>query len=100
LIVFSLFISVSVFAADYANPQLLVTPADIEKNMGKWVVIDCRDAKATTDKKTGAISKGYSDGHIPGAINLGSTCGKVLRKRQRLSSGFHSLMKSYWVTQE
>jgi len=82
LIVFSLFISVSVFAADYANPQLLVTPADIEKNMGKWVVIDCRDAKATTDKKTGAISKGYSDGHIPGAINLGSTCGKVLREKE------------------
>lgn len=67
LIVFSLFISVSVFAADYANPQLLVSPADIEKNKDKWVVIDCRDDKA------------YAAGHIPGAINLGGACGKVLR---------------------
>ena len=67
LIVFSLFISVSVFAAEYANPQLLVSPADIEKNKDKWVVIDCRDDKA------------YQAGHIPGAINLGGACGKVLR---------------------
>lgn len=67
LIVFSLFISVSVFAADYANPQLLVTPADVEKNTGKWVVIDCRDDKA------------YAAGHVPGAVNLGGACGKVLR---------------------
>jgi thiosulfate/3-mercaptopyruvate sulfurtransferase len=67
LIVISLFISASVFAADYANPQLLVSPADIERNMGKWVVIDCRDDKA------------YAAGHIPGAITLGGACGKVLR---------------------
>ncbi len=62
-----MFISVSVFAADYANPQLLVTPADVEKNTGKWVVIDCRDDKA------------YAAGHVPGAVNLGGACGKVLR---------------------
>ncbi len=67
LIVFSLFISASAFAAEYANPQLLVSPADIEKNKDKWVVIDCRDDKA------------YQAGHIPGAINLGGACGKVLR---------------------
>jgi thiosulfate/3-mercaptopyruvate sulfurtransferase len=67
LVVVSLFIAAAAFAADYANPQLLVTPADIEKNMGKWVVIDCRDDKA------------YAAGHIPGAINLGGACGKVLR---------------------
>jgi thiosulfate/3-mercaptopyruvate sulfurtransferase len=63
----SLFIAATVFAADYANPELLVSPADIEKNMGKWVVIDCRDDNA------------YTTGHIPGAINLGGACGKVLR---------------------
>jgi thiosulfate/3-mercaptopyruvate sulfurtransferase len=67
LVVGSLFIAATVFAGDYANPQLLVSPADIEKNMGKWVVIDCRDD--TT----------YAAGHIPGAINLGGACGKVLR---------------------
>lgn len=69
-------------SAEYAHPELLVTPDDVEKNMGNWIVIDCRDAKATTDKKTGAVTKGYSDGHIPGAINLGGTCGKVLREKE------------------
>lgn len=66
LIVF-LFISAVSYGAEYSNPQLLVTPADIEKNKGKWIVIDCRDDKA------------YAAGHIPGAINLGGACGKVLR---------------------
>ncbi len=66
-IVVTLWSVAGTLAADYVNPQLLVTPADIEKNMGKWVVIDCRDDKA------------YAGGHIPGAINLGGACGKVLR---------------------
>lgn len=67
LILFFLLVSSYSYAAEYANPQLLVTPADIEKNAGKWTVIDCRDDKA------------YAAGHIPGAINLGGACGKVLR---------------------
>jgi len=62
-----LFIAPQAYSAEYANPQLLVSPADVEKNKGKWVVIDCRDEKA------------YAAGHIPGAINLGGACGKVLR---------------------
>ena len=57
----------SAYGAEYVNPKLLATPADIEKNAGKWVVIDCRDDKA------------YAGGHIPGAITLGGACGKVLR---------------------
>ncbi len=77
-----LFVVPSAYSADYANPQLLVAPADIEKNTGKWVVIDCRDKEATTDKKTGETSKGYTDGHIPGAITLGGDCGKVLRTKE------------------
>lgn len=56
-----------VYAAEYVNPQLLTTPADIEKNAGKWTVIDCRDDKA------------YAAGHIPGAVSLGGPCAKVLR---------------------
>jgi len=39
------------YAKDYANPQLLVTPADIEKNKDKWIVIDCRDKADKEDKK-------------------------------------------------
>lgn len=62
-----LLISSFAYAAEYSNPQLLVTPADIEKNKGKWIVIDCRDEKA------------YAAGHIPDAINLGGPCAKVLR---------------------
>jgi thiosulfate/3-mercaptopyruvate sulfurtransferase len=64
--VFSLVISVA-NAAEYANPQLLVTPAAMSNNMGKWVVIDCRE------------EKDYAAGHIPGSITLGGACGKVLR---------------------
>ena len=62
-----LFLSPSVEGKDYVNPQLLVSPADIEKNIDNWVVIDCRD------------SKDYKAGHIPGAINLGAPCAKVMR---------------------
>lgn len=66
VIVFSLF-SVYAYAAEYANPHLQVTPAEVSNNMGKWVVVDCRDEKA------------YAAGHVPGAITLGGACGKVLR---------------------
>lgn len=62
-----LFLSSSAQGKDYVNPQLLVSPADIERNIDKWVVIDCRDAKD------------YKVGHIPGAINLGAPCAKVMR---------------------
>ncbi|MBT9537145.1 MAG: sulfurtransferase [Nitrospirae bacterium] len=71
------------YGAKFAHPELLVTPADVEKNMGKWIVIDCRDAAATKDKKSGAEIKGYSDGHIPGAISLGGQCAKVLRTKEQ-----------------
>lgn len=67
LIVIFLLTGALAYGAEYANPQLLVTPADIEKNAGKWTVIDCRDDKT------------YAAGHIPGAINLEGACGKVLR---------------------
>lgn len=55
--------------AKWANPQLLVTPEELQKNIEKpdWVVVDCRDL----DK--------YLQGHIPGAISLGKSCGKALR---------------------
>lgn len=66
-IVILLLAATTALAAEYVNPQLLATPAEIEKNMGKWVVIDCRDDKA------------YAEGHIPGAINLGGACAKVMR---------------------
>ncbi|MBI4689650.1 MAG: sulfurtransferase [Nitrospirae bacterium] len=68
LLIVSLFlICTPAYSAGYANPQLVVTPEDIEKDAGKSVVIDCRDEKA------------YASGHIPGAISLGGACGKVLR---------------------
>ena len=48
-------------AATWANPELLLTPDAVEKNVGKadWVVVDCRDLKD------------YAKGHVPGAISLG-----------------------------
>ncbi len=55
--------------AKWVNPQLLVTPEQLQKNAEKsdWVVVDCRALEA------------YLKGHIPGAISLGKPCGKALR---------------------
>jgi thiosulfate/3-mercaptopyruvate sulfurtransferase len=56
-------------AAQWANPQLLLTPEELQKNLTKadWVVLDCRDLD------------NYLKGHIPGAISLGKPCGNALR---------------------
>ncbi len=56
-------------AAQWTNPDLLVTPETVKKNINKadWVVVDCRDLKD------------YAKGHIPGAISLGKRCKKALR---------------------
>ncbi len=54
------------------NPHLLVTPTDIETNMGKWIILDCRD-KAS-----------YDEGHIPGAISLGERCETLIRDSQKI----------------
>jgi thiosulfate/3-mercaptopyruvate sulfurtransferase len=55
--------------AEWANPDLLITPEALEKNIDKpdWVVIDSRDLKD------------YAKGHIPGAISLGKRVKKALR---------------------
>lgn len=57
------------YAASWANPDILLTPDAVEKNVGKadWVVVDCRELKD------------YAKGHIPGAISLGKPCRKALR---------------------
>lgn len=67
-ILFLAFIGVA-GAAQWANPDLLVTPETIEKNISKpdWVVVDCRKLED------------YAKGHIPGAISLGRECKKALR---------------------
>ncbi len=69
LIISALFISTLASGAEYANPDLLADVKMVADNIGNpdWVVIDCRDEHA------------YGGGHIPGAINLGGACGKVLR---------------------
>jgi thiosulfate/3-mercaptopyruvate sulfurtransferase len=58
-------------AANWANPDLLVSVDQLQKNLGKpnWVVVDCRDLKD------------YIKGHIPGAISLGKRCKKALRDK-------------------
>lgn len=57
------------YAAEWANPQLLVTPDIVEENIDKpdWVVVDCRPLNE------------YIAGHIPGAISFGDKCDKALR---------------------
>lgn len=56
-------------AAEWVNPELLVSPETVKENIGKadWVVVDCRDLKD------------YAKGHIPDAISLGNRCDKALR---------------------
>ena len=81
LMVVVLLFNTSAYSADYANPQLLVTPADIEKNSGKWIVLDCR-ARRLKLTKTQETFKGYADGHIPDAVNLGGDCAKALRTKE------------------
>ncbi len=59
----------TVSASAWTNPDLLVTPEVVKKNISKsdWVVVDCRDLAD------------YAKGHIPGAISLGNRCKKALR---------------------
>lgn len=83
LIAAMLMLVTATYGAEYAKPQLLITPSDIEKNTGKWIILDCRDLQTTTDKKTEEILKGYADGHIPGATNIGGDCSKVLRTKEK-----------------
>lgn len=56
-------------AADWANPQLLITADQLEQNLAKpdWVVVDCRKLEE------------YAKGHIPGAISFGKDCKDALR---------------------
>ena len=56
-------------AGQWANPELLVSVDDVEKNITKadWVVVDCRKLEE------------YAKGHIPGAISFGKNCKKALR---------------------
>ena len=58
-------------AAQWANPELLVSADELKKGMeqGNWVAVDCRDLKD------------YAKGHIPGAISFGKRCKKALRDR-------------------
>jgi thiosulfate/3-mercaptopyruvate sulfurtransferase len=67
--VFLLLMTGMAIGAEWANPDLLITPEALEKNMDKpdWVVIDSRDLKD------------YAKGHIPGAISLGKRVKKALR---------------------
>ena len=50
-----------------ASPQLLVTTEDIKKNLGRWVIVDCREKDL------------YDEGHISSAIHLGESCNDFFR---------------------
>lgn len=69
VVLIAAFMVMPVYAADWANPELLVSPETVKNNVDKpdWVVVDCRDLKD------------YVKGHIPGAISLGQRCKKALR---------------------
>jgi thiosulfate/3-mercaptopyruvate sulfurtransferase len=91
LFVVMVFAVPSAYSAEYENPKLLATPADVEKNMGTWIIIDCRDEKA------------YADGHIPGAVTLGGACGKVLRDathREKKTADLEKMLGDAGVSME
>jgi thiosulfate/3-mercaptopyruvate sulfurtransferase len=56
-------------AAEWANPQILLSVDQLEQNLSKpdWIVVDCRKLED------------YAKGHIPGAISFGKECKKALR---------------------
>ena len=58
-------------AAQWANPELLVTAKQLKEKIGNsdWVILDCRKLK------------NYAKGHIPGAISVGKQCKKGLRDK-------------------
>ncbi len=87
-----LFFNAAAHGAEYANPGLLVGPAEVEKNGKTWIVLDCRDVRSTVDARTKRTMKGYADGHIPGAITLAGDCSKVLREKET-STVFPDLKK-------
>ena len=67
--VYLLLVTGMAIGAEWANPDLLVTPEAVKANIDKpdWVVIDARDLKD------------YAKGHIPGAISLGKRVKSALR---------------------
>ena len=64
-----LYVTTFASGAEYANPGLLADVKMVADAIGNpdWVLIDCRGEHV------------YETAHIPGAINLGGACGKVLR---------------------
>ncbi len=58
-------------AAQWANPDLLLTAKQLKDKIGNpgWVILDCRNLK------------NYAKGHIPGAISIGKQCKKALRDK-------------------
>jgi len=69
--VFLLLVTGMAIGAEWVNPDLLITPEALEKNIDKpdWVVIDARELKD------------YAKGHIPGAISLGKRVKSALRDK-------------------
>jgi 3-mercaptopyruvate sulfurtransferase SseA len=63
LAVFFVALASATFAAQWANPELLMSAKDVKDIMNKpdWVILDCRKLKD------------YAKGHIPGAISIGKT---------------------------
>lgn len=69
LVIVAVFAALSTYAHAWVNPDLLMSPNDVEKVLSKpdWVILDCREKKQ------------YEEEHIPGAIFLGSSCREALR---------------------
>ncbi len=69
LAVFVVGLASAAFAAQWANPELLMSAKDVKNIMNKpdWVILDCRKLEH------------YAKGHIPGAISIGKQCKKALR---------------------
>ncbi len=69
LAVFFVALASATFAAQWANPELLMSAKEVKAKVGSknWIIVDCRDLKD------------YAKGHIEGAISFGKRCKKALR---------------------
>ena len=69
--IFALAMTGTANAAQWANPELLLSAKQVKAqlNSADWLIVDCRDLDD------------YAIGHIPGAISFGKRCKKALRDK-------------------
>ena len=88
----------SAYGAEYVNPKLLATPADIEKNAGKWVVIDYKTGSPKGDHETWlrSLSERYRP-QLAAYVQMAAKGLKVAEEDVRGAILFTALPRLVWL---